>query len=514
MLSAKFPLLLCLVAQQTCQGIAAPDSCIGENCTDMSSESDSSILMQAMVRVNDVLRHQQDRMQDLTVAGNQHAFEHKAAAEKPGCATWCAQAQRFDWETKCAWEPCSTCNKCVDWKCAVPKGRKMGICPEWCKKAQDPCAWGAACRGCASCIPQAGCEEGGDSILHGRYCTPVCRWGRKAMPLLSCYKGNTHPRFEDVWCELPDTVPPPGIKRGMSIWTWAALGEGKPKNGQADILKLLNPAKIGWWYDWRTTVVSGQNFGGRLTGAAWDGKIPFVPMIYSEDWLGDYHGKKARNPASLPGSSGMFEGSQYLLAFNEPWMDIQANISAERVAELWPQFQVKAEELEKKIGKKVFLVSPTIEPPHAKDLLRGEVPQDASGWDFEKNKTELGVDGWLWSLRFFELVEEKNLRVDAVSVHDYSRETSDLNARLTYVRYKFGRPVWLTEFNKGDGFFQLPREEHVAYMKQTLPMLDDHPWVVRYAWMSSFAEKRLPGCFLVDPITYKLNDLGQLYNSM
>mmetsp|Transcript_37888 Transcript_37888/g.67912 ORF Transcript_37888/g.67912 Transcript_37888/m.67912 type:complete len:445 (+) Transcript_37888:51-1385(+) len=48
--SAKLALLLCLVAHQRCTGSAAPDSCIGEACADMSS--DSSILMQAKVRVN------------------------------------------------------------------------------------------------------------------------------------------------------------------------------------------------------------------------------------------------------------------------------------------------------------------------------------------------------------------------------------------------------------------------------------------------------------------------------
>merc|ERR1712107_393814 len=102
---------------------------------------------------------------------------------------------------------------------------------------------------------------------------------------------------------MPDEIPSPGIKRGMSIWTWAmnfgkeslVPGQFYPKkptrpSGQAEILQHLDPSKIGWWYDWRTTVVPGQWWGGHLTGQGKKGKIPFVPMIYSEDWLGDYTG--------------------------------------------------------------------------------------------------------------------------------------------------------------------------------------------------------------------------------
>lgn len=37
---------------------------------------------------------------------------------------------------------------------------------------------------------------------------------------------------------------------------------------------------------------------------------------------------------------------------------------------------------------------------------------------------------------------------------------------------KYGKPIWVTEFNCGDGSRNASAAEHLAYMKVALPILD------------------------------------------
>ena len=54
-----------------------------------------------------------------------------------------------------------------------------------------------------------------------------------------------------------------------------------------------------------------------------------------------------------------------------------------------------------------------------------------------------------------------------------------------------------------------PKKDHIDYMTETLPMLEEHPFVARYAWMSALTDTDV---MLNNKTTFELNELGELYN--
>jgi len=86
-----------------------------------------------------------------------------------------------------------------------------------------------------------------------------------------------------------------------------------------------------------------------------------------------------------------------------------------------------------------------------------------------------------------------------IAFHDYQRNdeklTRDkLEAKINNIVRHYGRKLWLTEFSGGRlgatsyngwGVRAPTRDEQDAYMKEALPMLDNHPDVFRYVWFNS-----------------------------
>jgi hypothetical protein len=104
-------------------------------------------------------------------------------------------------------------------------------------------------------------------------------------------------------------------------------------------------------------------------------------------------------------------------------------------------------------------------------------------------------------------------QVTHVAVHDYSCTPSSTMAYLKSVHDRYGLPVWLTEFSCGDGAANKPMADHLAFMKEILPLLDAAPFVYRYAWMSAHSANR----GLVEGTAggqQKLTPVGELFNSV
>jgi len=105
---------------------------------------------------------------------------------------------------------------------------------------------------------------------------------------------------------------------------------------------------------------------------------------------------------------------------------------------------------------------------------------------------------------------------DFVAIHHYSchcNSETDCNADslekyIDSVYAMWQKPIWLTEFNCGDGSRQAPANVHLWYMKKALPMLDSNPKVARYSWMS-LENTPVPGAALVKD--GKLTELGEVY---
>ena len=66
-----------------------------------------------------------------------------------------------------------------------------------------------------------------------------------------------------------------------------------------------------------------------------------------------------------------------------------------------------------------------------------------------------------------------------------------MNERVLPCRYlkqlheRYGLKVWLTEFSCGDHAQGRKTSEHLAFMREVLPLLDAAEYVFRYSWMSA-----------------------------
>lgn len=112
-----------------------------------------------------------------------------------------------------------------------------------------------------------------------------------------------------------------------------------------------------------------------------------------------------------------------------------------------------------------------------------------------------------------ELYGASGCRISYIAVHAYSCTPSSTLSYLKSVYDRYGLPVWLTEFSCGEGSKQNPTEDHFAFMKEILPMLDQAPFVYRYAWMSARDGRSLRGLVENGPDgQQRLTMLGKLWN--
>jgi hypothetical protein len=211
---------------------------------------------------------------------------------------------------------------------------------------------------------------------------------------------------------------------------------------------------FSWTYSW------GLSPANTSCGDSVD--IPFEPMFW---------GEKSTNNAS---SMYVSQSSSVVLGFNEPNGADQSNLTPAQAAALWP-IVVAAAELHN-----LSLVAP--------------VP---SGSDTK----------WLDS--FFSLCNGCESRVDYIALHPYACTASALKASLD-TWSKYGKKLWVSEFNCGDGMKNATAAEHLSYMKIALPILDADDRVVKYAWMSG-RNTKVPGSALFRGEGGSLTELGAYY---
>ena len=332
------------------------------------------------------------------------------------------------------------------------------------------------------------CIEG-SKIEDGGMCTPRCNNGLvPSFAKLICKWGSLHPMgllHRTFWteqdadaglqfkCIKKDPIPSmimngkskPGLKRGMSIWD---------VENQDAFYKKYDLAKIGWWYNGFTEpqVDSFQGPG--------DDKIlknsNFFPMW---SWLKtEYH--------------DMYPGSDYIGMFNEPENKVQANLTVDEVIALWPNFQAKVKVLAERRGvpiSQIKIGSPTISPFKA---------------------------SMLWGEEFFPKAAKAGIKIDFINVHSYTTKggkcfENQLRDEMSFMRFKFNLPIWLTEFNCGNGYWKNPIEDQVSFMKDVLPMLESHPFVVRYNWFSSLTQIKTAD--LNNEDDQEFSELGKIYNT-
>lgn len=178
-----------------------------------------------------------------------------------------------------------------------------------------------------------------------------------------------------------------------------------------------------------------------------------------------------------------------LLGFNEPDHRKQACMTVDEALNLWPQLEATG--------------------------MRLGSPATASGADKPAG----------WFGQFMQQSHARGYRVDFVCAHHYAQNYSNpvkqgivLRDFLTRIFQLYRKPIWLTEFALSNWRNPATPDQQKAYMAAVLPMLEDLPFLERYAWFAlpqnpDGDEGSLVGASLSD-CKGNLNSLGEYYKNL
>jgi hypothetical protein len=222
------------------------------------------------------------------------------------------------------------------------------------------------------------------------------------------------------------------------------------------IVSSLNPF---WSYSWGITLSRFQPDG-----------VEFVPMKWSGS-MSDEIADRLRSQFARGEIS-------YLLGYNEPDSETQANMTVDRAIALWSELEA--------LG--IPLISPS--PVH---------------FDNE------------WTEAFMERAMAEGLRIDFLGFHSYAgTDAQGLLNRLDQLYERYGIPIWITEFAVADWNAEtresnrIRPEDVLTFMRTVLPELDRREHIFRYAWYTDFSSQHLWPSALFDA-DRDLTPLGEFY---
>jgi len=194
-------------------------------------------------------------------------------------------------------------------------------------------------------------------------------------------------------------------------------------------------SQLSWWYSWSLSV---QGVGAGLE---------FVPMISGGGTNVTNDNKAIRADA------------KFLLGYNEPNFNAQANLPAAQAAADWPTLEAVAK------AHNLKLVSPAV---------------NYCGDDKTKTGPCNDTNPVHYLQTFFAACT--NCQVDYVAVHWYNCDGASLKSYLDLFD-QFNKPIWLTEFACAYGGDTSPAGQE-KYMREAIPILEARSDVFRYSWFS------------------------------
>lgn len=269
-------------------------------------------------------------------------------------------------------------------------------------------------------------------------------------------------------CQPPDTPSPSDEMNVVDAMPKSAKRGVAFSFTQVTDLPLMSPY-ISWDYNWGNTPSNDA--------AMWfdANEMDFCPMC----WNGNYSTDKIRAfVAAHP-------NTKYLLAFNEPNLTDQANMTPSKAAELWPPVVALAKELNLK------LVSPA--------MNYGTL----AGYS----------DPIKWLDEFFAQPNVDINDIYAISIHCYMSSASAVQGYVEKFE-KYNKPIWMTEFCAWD---PVPGSvtTQMDYMCAVLNYLEANPKVERYAWFIPRSGNKVDSPPYMQLLTHDypadLTDLGKMY---
>ena len=179
-------------------------------------------------------------------------------------------------------------------------------------------------------------------------------------------------------------------------------------------------------------------------------------------------------------------GYKYVLAFNEPDLEEQSNISVDDAVE----------------GMKAFM---------NQDLLVGS-PATALCPPWSDS----------WFVPFMEKMKAEKMDIDFIPIHHYWNWWNEEGVKAflelvdkTWEMYH--KPIWITEFATSGvpGRTKQMRQSVMDYMQGVIPELDKRDYVERYAWFSfSPTDYKNGGAALLNHYMGDITDLGYQYQKL
>jgi len=232
----------------------------------------------------------------------------------------------------------------------------------------------------------------------------------------------------------PATTPSSGGS-GSPSDTVSSVKKGAATWNQDGLTAELKDSGVGWFYNWAPDPQQIQAPAG----------LDFVPMVW---------GAGAVTAGNLATAK---KNGNTLLAFNEPDLAEQSNMTVDQALSLWPQLEATG--------------------------MRLGAPAVAWGAD---------QDGQ-WLDQFMKGAAAKNYRVDFIPLHWYGGDfnsknaTNQLKTYIEAVHAKYGKPIWLTEYsliNFGGGQKFPTPENQAEFVKESTTMLEGLSYVEHYAWFA------------------------------
>jgi len=266
-------------------------------------------------------------------------------------------------------------------------------------------------------------------------------------------------------------------KKGVGF---SMVGDRAAKN--AAIVKQLNTS---WSYAWNVQRSDKQPAGVEFIPQIWGGAKDEAAM-----W-------KRLEEKVLPQVEAGH--CKRVLAFNEPDMVKQSNMTVEKCLEFWPQLE--------KLG--VPICSPSCANP-----LGCSKAEDSCQ----------GVHG-SWMLEFMHGLEERGYRCDYLGVHWYggpSVPSFKQRMREIYDSQGGKYPLMITEFavadwkamNKSCGDNCYSEKQVLDFMKKVLPWMEKQDWIAAYAWFPFKASCSQGTCSALFDDAGKPTALGRYYASV
>ena len=219
-------------------------------------------------------------------------------------------------------------------------------------------------------------------------------------------------------------------KRGIGYGTGGGQQELSPLDFE------IIGERMSWWYDWSPSSNESVREVYPPLG------IDFAPMAWGLNF----------NENNMRQYLDSNPDVKYLLGFNEPNFENQANLTPQQEADAWPILESIADDYNLKI------VGPAV-----------------------NNSSTYGA--WDYLDAFFEACTD--CRVDFIAVHVYRKDQERFKEFIREA-YQYGKPVWLTEWAGNAGaqgaIWPETPDVHMNYLADTTRWLESEANIYRYAW--------------------------------